>query len=82
MEAERAFSQALGGSCTSPIAAYAELQGDQLTLQGLVAEPDGTRLLRNVQQGSGAQAAVVGRQLAERLLAAGAGELLERLRPA
>jgi hydroxymethylbilane synthase len=82
MEAERAFSQALGGSCTSPIAAYAQLEGDQLTLQGLVAEPDGTRVLRNSQQGSGAQAAAVGRQLAERLLAAGAGALLERLRSA
>jgi hydroxymethylbilane synthase len=82
MEAERAFSLALGGSCTSPIAAYAQLEGDQLTLQGLVAEPNGARVLRNSQQGSGAQAAAVGRQLAERLLAAGAGVLLERLRSA
>jgi hydroxymethylbilane synthase len=80
MDAERAFSQGLGGSCTSPIAAYAQLEGNQLTLEGLVAEPDGSRLLRNTEKGAGSQARAVGTQLAERLLAAGAGTLLERLR--
>ena len=80
MEAERAFSQGLGGSCASPIAAYAQLEGDQLTLEGLVAEPDGSRLLRNTEMGLGSKARAVGFKLADRLLAAGAGTLLERLR--
>ena len=80
MEAERAFSQGLGGSCASPIAAYAQLEGDQLTLEGLVAEPDGSRLLRNTEMGLGSKARAVGLKLADRLLAAGAGTLLERLR--
>lgn len=80
MEAERAFSQGLGGSCTSPIAAYAQLEGEQLTLEGLVAEPDGSRVLRNTEMGASSQARAVGLKLAERLLAAGAGTLLERLR--
>ncbi len=80
MEAERAFSQGLGGSCASPIAAYAQLEGDQLTLDGLVAEPDGSRLLRNTEMGQGSKARAVGLKLAERLLVAGAGTLLERLR--
>src|SRR6202034_3837878 len=52
MEAERAFSRRLGGSCQSPIAAYAELHADRIELHGLVAEPDGSRLLRDSLTGS------------------------------
>jgi hydroxymethylbilane synthase len=80
MDAERAFAGRLGGSCQSPIAAYAELEADRITLRGLVAEPDGSRLLRDTVSGSSENAAALGRQLAERILAAGAGPLLERLR--
>jgi hydroxymethylbilane synthase len=78
--AERAFARRLGGSCQSPIAAFAEIEaGDRLTLRGLVAEPDGSRLIRDSLAGSSAQAQELGDRLAERVLAAGAGELLERL---
>jgi hydroxymethylbilane synthase len=80
MDAERAFAAQLGGSCQSPIAAYAELDGDRITLRGLVAEPDGSRLLRDNLSGSAENPRALGRQLAERILAAGAGSLLERLR--
>jgi hydroxymethylbilane synthase len=80
MDAERAFAARLGGSCQSPIAAYAELDADQITLRGLVAEPDGSRLLRDTISGGAENSAALGRQLAERILAAGAGPLLERLR--
>jgi hydroxymethylbilane synthase len=80
MDAERAFAARLGGSCQSPIAAYAELDGANITLRGLVAEPDGSRLLRDTLSGDAEHAAALGRQLAERILAAGAGPLLERLR--
>ncbi|HMI75446.1 MAG: hydroxymethylbilane synthase [Gammaproteobacteria bacterium] len=80
MDAERAFAARLGGSCQSPIAAYAELDADRITLRGLVAEPDGSRLLRDTESGSAENPAALGRQLAERMLAAGAGLLLERLR--
>jgi hydroxymethylbilane synthase len=80
MQAERAFAAHLGGSCQSPIAAYAELDADQIRLDGLVAEPDGSRLLRDSSSGSSENPAALGRQLAERLLGAGAGSLLERLR--
>jgi hydroxymethylbilane synthase len=80
MDAERAFAHRLGGSCQSPIAAYARLEGDTLLLHGLVAEPDGSRLLRDSQSGSGGQPDALGALLAERMLAAGAGPLLERLR--
>jgi hydroxymethylbilane synthase len=80
MDAERAFAHRLGGSCQSPIAAHARLEGDTLLLHGLVAEPDGSRLLRDSQSGSVGQPAALGALLAERMLAAGAGPLLERLR--
>jgi hydroxymethylbilane synthase len=80
MNAERAFAARLGGSCQSPIAAYAELDADQITLRGLVAEPDGSRLLHDTMSGRAETGAALGRQLAERMLVAGAGPLLERLR--
>ena len=80
VDAERAFAHRLGGSCQSPIAAYAWLEGNRLMLDGLVAEPDGTRVLRDASSGGSGEPAALGRQLAERILAAGAGALLERLR--
>lgn len=80
MDAERAFAARLGGSCQSPIAAYAQLEADRVTLRGLVAEPDGSRLLKDAVSGSAENPAALGRELAERILAAGAGPLLERLR--
>jgi len=80
MDAERAFAARLGGSCQSPIAAYAEHEADRITLRGLVAEPDGSRLLKDTLSGSADNPAELGRQLAERIMAAGAGPLLERLR--
>jgi hydroxymethylbilane synthase len=80
MLAERAFAARLGGSCQSPIAAYATLEADRIRIDGLVAEPDGSRLLRDSSSGSAENPADLGRQLAERMLTAGAGPLLERLR--
>jgi hydroxymethylbilane synthase len=80
VSAERAFARRLGGSCQSPIAAFAEFDAQQrLTLRGLVAEPDGSRLIQDSIAGSAAQAEALGDALAERVLTAGAGELLERL---
>jgi hydroxymethylbilane synthase len=80
MDAERAFAHRLGGSCQSPIAAYARLEGQRLRLDGLVAEPDGSRLLRDTVSGAIDDPAALGALLAERILAAGAAPLLERLR--
>ena len=80
MQAERAFSHHLGGSCQSPIAAYAELNAGQIELHGLVAEPDGSRLLRDAMTGAANDPESLGIRLADRVLAAGAGALLERLR--
>ncbi|MBX3704361.1 MAG: hydroxymethylbilane synthase [Steroidobacteraceae bacterium] len=79
LDAERAFAARLGGSCQSPIAAYAELAGDALSLRGLVGAPDGSQVFEDRIAGAARDAAALGTQLAERLLAAGAEPLLRAL---
>jgi len=80
LEAERAFAARLGGSCQSPIAAFAELSGDCLALRGLVGAPDGSALFADRIDGAAAQGARLGSELAARVLAAGAAPLLAALR--
>jgi hydroxymethylbilane synthase len=80
MDAERAFSAELGGSCQSPIAAHAVLEEGRVTLAGLVAEPDGSRLIRDTIIGNAEDPVSLGRELANRVIHSGAGALLERLR--
>jgi hydroxymethylbilane synthase len=79
-EAERAFAERLQGSCQSPIGGFADILNGQLQLRGVIASPDGREIYRGNNAGSPAEATNLGRALAERLLAAGAGALLERLR--
>lgn len=76
LDAERAFAAALGASCQSPIAGHATLEGDTLRLSGLAGSPDGTRILADAVSGPSREAAALGADLAARLLAAGAGDLL------
>ena len=77
--AERAVSRALGGSCQVPLAAYAQLEGTQLTLKALVATPDGKTIYRAELKGPSAQAELLGTTVAQSLMAQGAGELLANL---
>ncbi|HEU0164648.1 MAG TPA: hydroxymethylbilane synthase [Thermomicrobiales bacterium] len=46
IEAERAFLQGVGGGCTSPIGAFARLDGDRLEFFGMLASEDGDRIER------------------------------------
>ena len=69
----------LGGSCSTPLAAFAELDGEQLRLRGVVGMPDGSRVVSDEISGATADAAALGRELAERLLACGADEILAAL---
>lgn len=75
--AERAFLRALGGGCRMPMAAYAELDASDLHLRGLVAAPDGARLVRGELRGPAGHADELGAALAERLLREGAAEILK-----
>jgi hydroxymethylbilane synthase len=75
--AERSFLLALGAGCHTPVAGYARLDGDALTISGLVASLDGATMLQSSVSGPGAAAEALGRKLADELLARGAGPLLE-----
>ena len=79
VRAERAFNAYLEGGCQVPIAAYATLTGDTLSIEGRVGGVDGQILLVAQQQGLTTQAQQLGEQLAQDLLAQGAGELLKAL---
>jgi hydroxymethylbilane synthase len=74
--AERAFLARLGGGCRLPIAALGIVDGDSLRLRGLIADPEGRRVLRGETSGPASHADAVGTKLAEQLLALGAGELI------
>jgi len=77
--AERAMNERLKGGCQVPIAGFAEIQGDQLVMRGLVGSPDGTLLYRAERKGSFAQAKEIGVEIAEDLLAQGADKILKDL---
>ncbi|MGH8442472.1 MAG: hydroxymethylbilane synthase [Nevskiaceae bacterium] len=79
LAAERAMNAQLGGSCTVPVAGHAVVAGDRVRLTGLVAAPDGSRVVRDTLEGSAASAAELGSALAERLLAAGGAPILRAL---
>jgi len=79
LTAERAFSRRLYGGCQLPIAAYAQIEGDQLNLRGLVANPDGKTVIYDELDGSKNNAEVLGLQLAETLLNKGADAILREL---
>ena len=65
--AERAFVRALGGGCTSPVAAYATVEGDTLTLTGLYVSPDETVVKKETRTGPKAQAEALGAGLAREM---------------
>lgn len=77
--AERAMNARLGGACQVPVAGYAVLSGARLRLDGLVGAPDGSRQVRDWIEGEASAAATLGEQLAQKLLDAGARDILERL---
>ncbi len=76
VRAERAVSLALGGSCTIPLGAFAELAGGQLRLRALVAAPDGRRVARVDCSGMASAPEALGAQAAAQLRALGADEIL------
>ncbi len=75
--AERAMNTRLEGGCQVPIGAYAEIEGDTLTLRGLVGNPDGSQIITGTTVGAKTDAEALGIALAEDLLAQGAKEILD-----
>ena len=77
--AERAVSRALGGSCQVPLAAYATIEDQVLSIKALVATPDGQTIYRSQASGPVSESLSLGLRVAQQLLAQGAGVLLASL---
>jgi len=74
--AERAVALTLGADCQSPVAAFATINDDVLTIDALVASPDGREIIREQSSGSVGDAAAIGTAVARQLLERGARKLL------
>ncbi len=79
VEAERGMSRALAGSCTVPLGAYAERDGEQLHIVGFVASVDGRDMVRESISGPADQPEALGQALAQKLVALGADRILAAL---
>ena len=79
--AERAFLRRLDGGCQVPIAAHAVLEGEELCLEALVADPLGKVVFRDTVRCAATleEADAAGQKLAEKLLADGADKILAEL---
>ena len=82
--AERSFLHALGGGCAVPVAAYAApvnggSENGGWHLRALVADPGGTPVVRVA--GSGTDPLLLGQDLARQAMLAGAGHILDRVKP-
>ncbi|MGH2986711.1 MAG: hydroxymethylbilane synthase [Solirubrobacterales bacterium] len=78
LTAERAVTRALGASCDTPVGICARFDGAVLALSGYAGLVDGSEWVRDRVAGDPEQPAALGDALAERMLAVGAGEILER----
>lgn len=79
VRAERALSRALSGDCQLPLAAYAVASGTQIRLRGLVAKPDGSRVVRAESSGPISEPESLGATLAGTLRNLGADAILASL---
>ncbi len=66
---ERAFLEALDGSCRTPIAGYARCNGDQLSFSGMILTPDGSRYHEIEMNGARSEALAIGRTAGEAIRA-------------
>jgi len=77
---ERAFLNRLGGSCQVPIAGHGEIVAATFNLTGLVADVDGSRLIKASLSGPADNTEDIGVKLAEQLIERGADNILEELK--
>ncbi|CAN0354359.1 unnamed protein product, partial [Phaeothamnion confervicola] len=79
VRAERAVNRALGGNCSIPLGAYAELWAGTLRLRALVSAPDAKRIARAEATGPADDPEALGIRVADLLRERGAGEILAAL---
>jgi hydroxymethylbilane synthase len=75
--AERALLNRLGGGCQVPIGAFAELREKQIHLEGVVAHPDGSLVLRESRDGNDPE--LLGNEVGETLLSRGGDSILQQV---
>jgi hydroxymethylbilane synthase len=78
LTAERAAVRLLDASCTTPVGVFARIEGDGLEIDAFVGLPDGSEWLRDRVDADASEPAAAGVLLAERLLSAGARDILDR----
>jgi len=74
---ERALLNSLGGGCQVPIGAFAEMRNGNLHLDAIVADPDGSKILRESRDGNLNDPEALGNAVGETLLSRGGDEILE-----
>jgi hydroxymethylbilane synthase len=79
VRAERSFLKELEGGCQVPVAGFASLNAEEVYLRGMVAELDGSRIVRDEITGKKDQAEEIGIKLAGKLLDSGARDILSRI---
>ena len=79
VNAERAVGHCMGSSCQTPVAAYAEIEQDEIWLRALMGDPHNGETLRCEGRAPLAQAQALGKRLGESLLADGGAAILRRL---
>ncbi len=77
LTAERALVEGLAATCRTPVGAHARLRGDELVLDAFAGMPDGSRWIRDSAAGDAGDPTALGRAVTERMLAAGARDLLD-----
>lgn len=78
LTAERTVVALLEATCASPLGAHARVEGDRIVIGAFVGLPDGSEWLRDRLEADAEQPALAGAELAQRLLGAGAREILDR----
>ena len=79
VRAERSFLRRIGAGCHVPAGALCTREGEAITLEGMIASPDGVDMFRDAEEGSPGEEIRLGVRLAERLIESGAGTVLESL---
>lgn len=75
-DAERAFLGLLEGGCQVPIGVHADVAGEQIKIEAIIAALDGSTVLRDTITGKVEDAVALGQQLGKKMLAAGGQEIL------
>lgn len=75
-DAERAFLGLLEGGCQVPIGVHADVEGENIRIEAIIAALDGNTILRDTINGKADDAISLGQQLGKKMLAAGGQEIL------